>query len=100
MEPLTFQPLNLCDIEQVVSICVSKEDALSQKVEIHTTNSPTNDADDEENSPTISLSLEDRDAEELLLVLAGYFKLLTRGRDLEIVVEKSPFEQEQGKLAN
>ena len=32
---------------------------------------------------TISLSLEDRDAEELVLVLRGYFRLLT-GRELEV----------------
>ena len=29
-----FQPLNLCDIEEVVSVLVSKEDEISQKVDI------------------------------------------------------------------
>ena len=29
-----FQPLNLCDIEQATSVVVSKEDELSQKIEV------------------------------------------------------------------
>ena len=29
-----FQPLNLCDIEEVASVLVSKEDEISQKVDI------------------------------------------------------------------
>ena len=29
-----FQPLNLCDIEQVTSVLVTKEDEISQKVDI------------------------------------------------------------------
>ena len=30
----SFQPLNLCDIEEVASVLVSKEDEISQKVDI------------------------------------------------------------------
>ena len=30
----SFQPLNLCDIEEVASVVVSKEDEISQKVDI------------------------------------------------------------------
>ena len=44
----------------------------------------------------IILSLEDRDAEELILVLCGYYRLLT-DRELEIIQEKSRWSEEQGK---
>jgi hypothetical protein len=39
--------------------------------------------------------LEDRDAEELILVLCGYYRLLT-DRELEIIQEKSRWSEEQG----
>ena len=29
-----FQPLNLCDIEQITSVVVTKEDEISQKIDI------------------------------------------------------------------
>ena len=45
----------------------------------------------------IILSLEDRDAEELILVLCGYYRLLT-DRELEIIQEKSRWSEEQGKF--
>ena len=44
----------------------------------------------------IILSLEDRDAEELILVLCGYYRLLT-DRELEVIQEKSRWSEEQGK---
>ena len=31
---LIFQPLNLCDIEQITSAIVTKEDEISQKIDI------------------------------------------------------------------
>lgn len=45
----------------------------------------------------IVLSLEDRDAEELILVLRGYYQLLAN-RELEIVRQKTPFSQQIGKF--
>ena len=49
----------------------------------------------------ILLTLEDRDAEELILVLCGYHKLLTE-RDLEVIqdttiLQQQEEEQQQGK---
>ena len=43
------------------------------------------------------LSLEDRDAEELVLVLRGYYKLLT-DRDLDIIQETAPWLSDKGRL--
>ncbi len=55
----------------------------------------------------IALSLEDRDAEELVLVLAGYHRLLSAvgGRaapqqELEVVRHRSEFTEELGKSMN
>ncbi len=31
---LLFEPLNLCDIEQITSVVVTKEDEISQKIDI------------------------------------------------------------------
>ncbi len=42
----------------------------------------------------LSLTLEDRDAEELILVLVGYHKLLTE-RDLELIQDNSILQQQQ-----
>jgi len=78
-------PLNLCDIEEVVSVLVSKEDEISQKVDIE-----LRDPEKE----NIVLSLEDRDAEELVLVLSGYHRLLAGARgqeELNVVRQKSEF---------
>lgn len=35
MPLISFQPQNLCDIEQVTRIEVSKEDEVSYKIDIH-----------------------------------------------------------------
>ncbi|XP_069988816.1 serine-rich adhesin for platelets isoform X11 [Penaeus vannamei] len=61
-------PEALCEIEQVTSARVSREDELSCRVELS-----LKDPDKE----NLVVSLEDRDAEELVLVLQGYYRLLT-----------------------
>ena len=48
-------------------------------------------------SQCITLSLEDRDAEELLLVLCGYHNLLA-DRELEVVRQKGEFAEDQCEL--
>ena len=40
--------------------------------------------------------MEDRDCEELVLVLCGYYRLLTESH-LEVTQEKSRWTEEQGK---
>ena len=42
----------------------------------------------------ILLTLEDRDAEELILVLCGYHKLLTE-RDLEVIQDTTILQQQE-----
>lgn len=42
----------------------------------------------------LALTLEDRDAEELILVLCGYYKLLSE-RDLEVIQDNSILQQQQ-----
>jgi len=42
----------------------------------------------------LSLTLEDRDASELILVLVGYHKLLTE-RDLELIQDNSILQEQQ-----
>lgn len=42
----------------------------------------------------LALTLEDRDGEELILVLCGYYKLLTE-RDLEVIQDHSILQQQQ-----
>ncbi|KAJ9585424.1 hypothetical protein L9F63_002771, partial [Diploptera punctata] len=71
-------PVPLADIEQMSVVSVVREDELSRCVRIHV---PCSDEKE------LVLSMEDRDAEELVLVLQGYFRLLT-GRHL-------PVEQDQ-----
>ncbi|CAL4059833.1 unnamed protein product, partial [Meganyctiphanes norvegica] len=61
-------PEALCELEQVTAVCLSREDEVSARLEL-TLKNP-----DKEN---LVLSLEERDAEELLLVLQGYYRLLT-----------------------
>ncbi|XP_069677377.1 uncharacterized protein [Periplaneta americana] len=61
-------PVPLADIEQTSLVTVTREDELSRCVRIHVPSS-----DEKE----LVLSMEDRDAEELVLVLQGYYRLLT-----------------------
>ncbi|XP_071744367.1 uncharacterized protein [Lepeophtheirus salmonis] len=83
-ESRVLEPLNLCDIEQVTSIVISKEDEISRKVDIQ-----LKDPDKE----NIVLSLEERDAKELVLVLHGYYKLITH-RSLDVIVDEEEDEEE------
>jgi hypothetical protein len=103
-----LQPLNLCDIDEATSVIVSKEDDLSKKVEI-TLKDPDKEVYTLDSClrrsfkknvalQNIVLSLEDRDADELILVLAGYYKLLT-DTEIEVVHEQTEFSQTQGKKA-
>ncbi|PSN30565.1 hypothetical protein C0J52_26752, partial [Blattella germanica] len=69
-----IRPVPLADIEQMNLVTVTREDELSRCVRILVPSS-----DEKE----LVLSLEDRDAEELVLVLQGYFRLLT-GQQLPI----------------
>ncbi|XP_059079624.1 uncharacterized protein LOC131877834 isoform X3 [Tigriopus californicus] len=71
-------PINLCDIDKISRIEAVKNEERFQRIEIHTT--------DMDKKPT-SLLLEDNDAEELILVLQGYFRLLT---SLELEVKREP----------
>ncbi|KAJ1531887.1 hypothetical protein ONE63_000535 [Megalurothrips usitatus] len=71
-------PVPLAEIEQMSSVAVTREDEISRCVRIGI---PTL-ADKE-----LVLSMEDRDAEELVLVLQGYFRLLT-GQALTIHQER------------
>ena len=47
----------------------------------------------------IVLTLEDRDCEELVLVLCGYYRLLTESH-LEVTQEKSRWTEEQGEFSS
>ncbi|XP_071443991.1 uncharacterized protein [Hetaerina americana] len=62
-------PVPLAPLEQMGHVTVSREDEISRRVAITLPGS----ADQKE----LVLSLEERDAEELVLVLQGYFKSLT-----------------------
>ncbi|XP_065352371.1 FERM and PDZ domain-containing protein 4 isoform X1 [Cloeon dipterum] len=59
-------PMPLADIHSVRHVSVSKQDELSTQVTLHLLG-----------ADQICLSLEEKDAEELVLVLRGYFHLLT-----------------------
>ena len=104
----SFQPLNLCDIEGVSGISVSKEDEVNRRVEIqikdpakevyiitillHHTCIPS--FIPHTFSPqSLVLVLEERDAEELVLVLAGYFTLATES-DLSVTHVKSTSDEQ------
>ena len=69
------------------SVVVTKEDQVSTRVSIS-----LKDPDKDK----IQLILEDRDCEELVLVLCGYYRLLTE-QPLEVVQEKSRWSEEQGE---
>ena len=84
-----FQPLNLCDIEGLSSIAVSKQDEVKMRVDIQVKD-PSKEVGkgargEKKNIQFTTLSvhknlvlvLEERDAEELVLVLCGYFTLTT-----------------------
>ena len=84
---------------------VSKEDEVSYKIDVHLKDPDkevVNKLQESENGPItkmsisqkLSLTLEDRDAEELILVLCGYHKLLTE-RELEVIQDNSILEQQQ-----
>ncbi|CAG7827581.1 unnamed protein product [Allacma fusca] len=80
-------PFPVCDIESVISVEVIREDELSCRVEIK--------LKDPERENFV-VSLEERDADELILVLKGYYFLLT-GQHL--VVHKEEDQTPQGDLA-
>ncbi|KAI9562022.1 hypothetical protein GHT06_012987 [Daphnia sinensis] len=77
-------PLTLCNVEDITSLNVRREDELIQYVEIR-----LKDPDKE----TLLLSLEERDAEEIILVLRGYHKLAT-DRVLPVHRERSRWTQD------
>ncbi|XP_050521088.1 FERM and PDZ domain-containing protein 4 isoform X2 [Daktulosphaira vitifoliae] len=60
-------PVPLADIEQVTMIKVQKEDQISSKVTLFLQNTIQKE---------VSFCMEDRDADEFILVIKGYFKLL------------------------
>ncbi|KAG8227528.1 hypothetical protein J437_LFUL008400 [Ladona fulva] len=70
-------PVPLAPLEQMGHVTVSREDEISRRVAITLPGS----ADQKE----LVLSLEERDAEELVLVLQGYFKSLT-GQELSLSI--------------
>ncbi|XP_023725676.1 uncharacterized protein LOC111867727 isoform X2 [Cryptotermes secundus] len=81
-------PVPLADIEQTSLVTVTQEDELSRCVRIHL---PTSDEKE------MVLSMEDRDAEEFVLVLQGYYRLLTgktlpveQDRDLSWIDDAAP----------
>ncbi|XP_066998729.2 uncharacterized protein [Anabrus simplex] len=73
-------PVPLADIEQMSLVTMTREDELSRCVHILV---PTSEEKE------LVLSLEDRDAEELVLVLQGYYRLLT-GETLPVEKDKDP----------
>lgn len=84
----SLQPLTLCNIEDITSLNVRREDELTQYVEIR-----LKDPDKE----TLLLSLEERDSEEIILVLRGYHKLAT-DRVLPVHRERSRWTQDSGEF--
>ena len=96
--------MNLCDIEGLSSIAVSKEDEVNRRVDIQ-----VKDPSKEVGRGTrvenknifcttfslyqnLVLVLEERDAEELVLVLCGYFTLTT-DRNLGVTHVKTNTEE-------
>ncbi|KAK7869046.1 hypothetical protein R5R35_002991 [Gryllus longicercus] len=73
-------PVPLADIEQMSLVTVTREDELSRCVRIHI---PAHEEKE------LVLSLEDRDAEELVLVLQGYYHVLV-GKPLAVHKDKDP----------
>ena len=83
------QPEPLCDIEQMTGVSVKKEDDnISLKVEV-----ALKDPDKE----NLTVTLEERDAEELVLVLQGYYFLLAE-KGLLVQKTKDQSHSDQGRL--
>lgn len=61
-----LQPMPIADIQSVRHVTVTRQDELSTMVTLHLLG-----------SDQICLSMEDKDSEELVLVLRGYYHLLT-----------------------
>jgi FERM and PDZ domain-containing protein 4 len=61
-----LQPMPIADIQSVRHVTVSRQDELSTTVTLHLLG-----------SDQLCLSMEDKDSEELVLVLRGYYHLLT-----------------------
>ncbi|KAK6620808.1 hypothetical protein RUM43_011104 [Polyplax serrata] len=78
-------PVGLADLEDMRALVVRREDELSRIVRIFLTNRE------------LTFSLEDRDAEELVLVLRGYYHLFT-GDDLEVDEERDPWPEDCAPL--
>ncbi|GAB6029665.1 hypothetical protein CHUAL_005397 [Chamberlinius hualienensis] len=77
-------PMTLANIEDLSEIIINKEDELSQQIELQ-----MKDLDKE----NILLSLEERDSEELVLFLQGYYNLLTN-RTLPVQQEKDRWSED------
>ena len=98
-----FQPQNLCDIQNLSKISVSRDDEVHRKVDI-TLKDPDKEVMYTRGAKTyetfcsifqnLVLTLEDRDAEEFVLVLQGYFSLLT-DRDLSATFIKSSLDEKR-----
>lgn len=71
-----FQPQPICNIEHITRAVVTREDDVTHSVSVYI-----------QPDKFVTFSMEDRDACEFTLVLAGYHKLLT-GEKIEL---KMPF---------
>ena len=97
-----FQPQNLCDIQTVSKISVSRDDEVHRKVDI-TLKDPDKEVIYRRDNKieniyfyfqNLILTLEERDAEEFVLVLQGYFSLLTE-RELSVTLVKSSLDEKR-----
>lgn len=104
--PLSLQPLTLCNVEDITSLNVRREDELTQFVEIRLKDPDREVGPEPFVRPsavvttkfplqTLLFSLEERDSEELLLVLRGYHKLAT-DRVLPVHRERTRWTQDSG----
>ena len=73
-----FQPLPVANLEDMSRIEVQTEDELTKNVLVKL-----------KNEQVISISLEERDANELVLVLRGYYRLLS-DHPLQVDKEELP----------
>lgn len=104
----SFQPLPIADIEQLEGIRVQMNDqvtclvtlyipSLLQKVSIEISDIPIVsfqiDSDQISLYQEMSFTMEDRDAEEFVLVLSGYYRLLTE-REVYMDLEKDLWSQD------
>ncbi|XP_055375517.1 uncharacterized protein LOC129608184 [Condylostylus longicornis] len=76
-------PQPICTIEELLRVVVHREDDITCTVHVQM-------AEDR----MIKFSMEDRDACEFSLVLAGYYKLLTGGKDLHVDREREKYEDD------